>query len=80
MYLHGCCNRPLDSERSASVATEVASSFSLSFLGDDVGGSVNTSSTIVSRPLVKDEHLLCLENCCRFYCRFAQVRIDYMLI
>jgi putative salt-induced outer membrane protein YdiY len=33
MYLHGCCNRSLDSELSANVAKEVASGLRVPFSG-----------------------------------------------
>ena len=47
IYLHSCCNRPLDSEPSASITKEVASGWRVSFLGI-CRGSVNTFYDIQS--------------------------------
>ena len=73
------CNRPLNAEFPASVTKKTASGSHGPFSWT-MQGSVITSLEISSRSRMKDKHLLSLDNCSRFYCRFALVHIDYKLI
>ena len=43
-------------------------------------GCVNMSLEISSHSRIKDKQLLSLDNCSKFYCRFALVHIDYKLM
>lgn len=43
-------------------------------------GIANTSREISSLSRVKDKQLLSMDNCFRFYRRFALINIDYKLI
>jgi hypothetical protein len=79
LYYHSYCNCLVDTECLASGTKKAASGLHSPFSGM-MQGNVNTSLEISSRSQIKDRHLLSLDNCCRFYYRFALVHIDYKLI
>jgi hypothetical protein len=73
------CNRLLDTEFPASVTKNAASCSHGPFSGT-MQRSVDTSLDISSHSRIKDKHLLSLDKCTRFYCRFALGHIDCKLI